>query len=151
MTERVDSDNATTTLETRLHAIRDRIGEVASRANRTPDEIHLVAVSKTVPVEVLRDAYALGLRVFGENRVQEAPEKIAALALPEIRWELIGHLQTNKAASAPRSSSTACRAWIASGWPRRSRRAARAVARRMPVLLEVNVAGEASKIGLRAR
>ena len=72
MTERVDPENATTTLETRLHASRDRIGEAATHANRTPDEIHLIAVSKTVPVEVLRNAYALGLRVFGENRVQEA-------------------------------------------------------------------------------
>jgi PLP dependent protein len=146
MTERVDSDNATTTLETRLRAIREHIGEAASRANRAPNDIQLVAVSKTVPVEVLRDAYALGLRIFGENRVQEAQEKIVGLALPEIRWELIGHLQTNK---ANRAAELFARVQSVDSLRLAEALSSRAVAlgKTLPVLLEVNVAGEASKSG----
>ena len=146
MTERLDPENATTTLETRLRAIRDRIGEAAAHANREPDEIHLVAVSKTVPIEVLRDAYALGLRVFGENRVQEAQEKIAALALPDIRWELIGHLQTNK---ANRAAELFARVQSVDSLRLAEALSARALAlgKTLPILLEVNVAGEASKSG----
>jgi PLP dependent protein len=146
MTERVDPENATTTLETRLRAIRERIGEAAANANRTTDEIELIAVSKTVPVEVLHDAYALGLRVFGENRVQEAQEKIAALALPEIRWELIGHLQTNK---ANRAAELFARVQSVDSVRLAEALSARALAlgKTLPILLEVNVAGEASKSG----
>jgi PLP dependent protein len=146
MTERVDPDNATTTLETRLRAIRERIGEAAANANRTTDEIELIAVSKTVPVEVLHDAYALGLRVFGENRVQEAQEKIAALALPEIRWELIGHLQTNK---ANRAAELFARVQSVDSVRLAEALSARALAlgKTLPILLEVNVAGEESKSG----
>jgi hypothetical protein len=147
MTERVDSDNETTTLETRLRAIRERIGEAASRANRALDDIQLVAVSKTVPAEVLRDAYALGLRVFGENRVQEAQEKIAALTLLEIRWELIGHLQTNK---ANRAAELFTRVQSVDSVRLAEALSARALTlgKTLPILLEVNVAGEASKSGL---
>jgi pyridoxal phosphate enzyme (YggS family) len=146
MTERMDPENATNTLDIRLRAIRERIGAAAAHANRMPEEIHLIAVSKTVPVEVLRAAYALGLRVFGENRVQEAQEKIAALALPEIRWELIGHLQTNKA-----SRATELFARVQSVDSMRLAEAlsvrALALGKTLPILLEVNVAGEASKSG----
>ena len=146
MTERLDPENATTTLETRLRASRDRLGEAATHANRTPDEIHLIAVSKTVPVEVLRDAYALGLRVFGENRVQEAQEKIAALALPDIRWELIGHLQTNK---ANRAAELFARVQSVDSVRLAEALSTRALAlgKTLPILLEVNVAGEESKSG----
>jgi hypothetical protein len=146
MTERVDPDNVTTTLETRLRAIRDRIGEAAAHAKRTQGDIQLVAVSKTVPIEVLRDAYALGLRVFGENRVQEAQEKIAALALPEIRWELIGHLQTNK---ANRAAELFTRVQSVDSLRLAEALSTRVVAlgKTLPILLEVNVADEASKSG----
>jgi hypothetical protein len=146
MTERVDPDNATITLETRLSAIRDRIGEAVAHANREPDQVQLVAVSKTVPAEVLRDAYALGLRVFGENRVQEAQEKIAALALPDVRWELIGHLQTNK---ANRAAELFARVQSVDSLRLAEVLSTRAIAldKTLPVLLEVNVAGEASKSG----
>ena len=108
--------------------------------NRAPDDIALVAVSKTIPVEVLRDAYALGLRVFGENRVQEAQEKIAALALPDIRWELIGHLQTNK---ANRAADLFARAQSVDSLRLAEALSARASAlgKTLPMLLEVNVAG----------
>jgi pyridoxal phosphate enzyme (YggS family) len=147
MSERLDPGaSSTRALETRLMATRRRIGEAAARANRSPDEIQLIAVSKTVPVEVLREAYALGLRVFGENRVQEAQEKIAALALPDVRWELIGHLQTNKAS---RATELFARVQSVDRLRLAQALAARAAAlgKTLPVLLEVNVAGEESKSG----
>ena len=81
--------------------VRERIAVAARRAGRHPDEITLMAVSKTFPVERIREAYAAGLRVFGENRVQEFAEKAGALRdLEGAEWHLIGHLQTNKAAKA---------------------------------------------------
>src|SRR5882762_4189607 len=81
--------------------VRERIKAAARRAGRSPDEITLMGVSKTFPVERVREAYAAGLRVFGENRVQEFAEKAGALSdLAETEWHLIGHLQSNKAAKA---------------------------------------------------
>jgi pyridoxal phosphate enzyme (YggS family) len=81
--------------------VRERIAAAARRAHRNSDEITLMAVSKTFPAERIREAYAAGLRVFGENRVQEFAGKADALRdLRDIEWHLIGHLQTNKAAKA---------------------------------------------------
>ena len=86
----------------RVAAVRERIARAAERAARRAEEITLVAVSKTHPPERVREAYAAGLRDFGENRVQEAEAKIAALEAlrPSLRWHLVGHLQTNKARRA---------------------------------------------------
>ena len=81
--------------------VRNRIAAAARRAGRNSDQITLMAVSKTFPAESIREAYAAGLRVFGENRVQEFAGKAAALRdLSDAQWHLIGHLQTNKAAKA---------------------------------------------------
>src|SRR5512143_3741475 len=81
--------------------VRERIAAAARRAGRNPDEITLMAVSKTFSPERIREAYAAGLRVFGENRVQEFAAKADALRdLQGARWHLIGHLQSNKAAKA---------------------------------------------------
>ena len=78
------------------------IAERVDYLRRTlPDTVRLIAVSKTVPPEKIRQAYAAGLRDFGENRVQEALSKQAELAdLPDITWHLLGHLQSNKATKA---------------------------------------------------
>lgn len=86
----------------RVAAVRERIARAAERAARRAEEITLVAVSKTHPPERVREAYAAGLRDFGENKVQEAEAKIAALGelRPSLRWHLVGHLQTNKARRA---------------------------------------------------
>src|SRR5690242_17215485 len=84
-------------------AVRERIARAAARAHRSPDEITLVAVTKTHPPDVVAAAFAAGLRDFGENKVQEAQSKIeatAALRAQGARWHLIGHLQSNKAARA---------------------------------------------------
>ncbi len=79
-----------------VRIIQDRIHSVAERCGRNASDITLVAVSKTYPPEIVREAYNAGLRVFGENRVQEAEKKIAELSDLQAEWHLIGHLQTNK-------------------------------------------------------
>src|SRR6267154_772934 len=81
--------------------IRERIAQAARRAGRSPESVTLMAVSKTVEPERIHQAYAAGLRVFGENRVQEFMEKGPALDdLKDAEWHLIGHLQSNKAKKA---------------------------------------------------
>src|SRR5690349_17967571 len=84
-----------------IATVRERIARAATRVGRTPDSITLMAVSKTVEPERIREAYAAGLRVFGENRVQEFEGKYAMLSeLKDAQWRLIGHLQSNKARKA---------------------------------------------------
>ncbi|MBI2877042.1 MAG: YggS family pyridoxal phosphate-dependent enzyme [Candidatus Tectomicrobia bacterium] len=78
-----------------LRAVQERIAQAAARAGRTPGSIRLVAVSKTVSVARIQEAIAAGVRDLGENRVQEAREKVEILGRP-VRWHLIGHLQRNK-------------------------------------------------------
>src|SRR5438045_8965623 len=77
--------------------VRSMIAEAALRVGRAPEEIMLVAVSKTMPVELVQMAYNLGVTDFGENRVQEALPKIAAFHPHGLHWHMIGHLQSNKA------------------------------------------------------
>ena len=84
----------------RLSQIRARMAAAAGTAGRDPSSIRLVAVSKTFPVEAVREAYAAGQREFGENRVQEGLQKIGETTDLTIRWHLLGHLQTNKARKA---------------------------------------------------
>jgi pyridoxal phosphate enzyme (YggS family) len=87
----------------RLAAVRERISRAAARARREPDSVTLVAVSKTQPAESMRQAFAAGIRVFGENRVQEAEAKAQALADLRgagLEWHFVGHLQENKARKA---------------------------------------------------
>jgi len=84
----------------RLENVLSRIRSCAQRCNRSPDEITLLAVSKTHPAEAIREAISLGLNDFGENRVQEAESKIPIVGRDAARWHLIGHLQSNKARKA---------------------------------------------------
>jgi pyridoxal phosphate enzyme (YggS family) len=83
------------TVAENLSAVKERMAKAAARAGRDPEGITLVAVTKTVPVERIREAIDAGQRVFGENRVQEAQAKVEALGR-DIQWHLIGHLQRNK-------------------------------------------------------
>ncbi len=83
-----------------LTEVRKRIERAADRAGRSTDEIKLVAVSKTHPIEILQSAMQAGAVVFGENKVQEAADKIEVLGRENIEWHLIGHLQSNKARKA---------------------------------------------------
>jgi pyridoxal phosphate enzyme (YggS family) len=84
----------------RLADIRARIDAAARSAKRDPASVRLVAVSKTFPIDAIREAYAAGHREFGENRVQEGLQKISTSTDLSIRWHLLGHLQTNKARKA---------------------------------------------------
>ena len=130
----------------RLDAVRDRIAAAQRRAGRAPNSVRLVLASKTQPPQAIRAAYGAGGRDFGENYVQEALDKKAALSdLNEIRWHLIGHLQTNKARVAAAAFDT-----IES---LDSMRLGEALARArperpMPVLIEINLGAEASKTGI---
>jgi len=127
-----------------IAAVRGRIEAACERAGRAPDEVTLIAVSKGFGAETVAEAFEAGQRDFGENRVQEAIEKIDALAGRGIepRWHLIGHLQSNKAKLAVRRFA------IVHGVD--SLRLAEELSRhaeRLPILLEVNAAQEASKFG----
>lgn len=135
------------TLQGRLAALQGRLASACARAGRSPDAVTLVAVSKTFDAAAVAEAYALGLRDFGENYVQELSAKQAALAhLEGLRWHMIGHLQRNKAravvpgvAMLQSLDSVALAVEV-------SKRAAEA-RRILPVLVQVNVGGEAQKSG----
>ncbi len=130
------------TIAERLEAVRAEIAQICERADRDPREVRLIAVSKTHPPETIREALAAGQIEFGENRVQEGLAKLDELADSEARIHLIGHLQRNKARFAGRFASVQSIDSV---------RLAEAVARQLDApldaLLEVNVAGEASKQG----
>lgn len=137
-----------TDIRANLAAVQERIAAAARRAGRREDAVLLVAVSKTVDPERVRAAIAAGVPALGENRVQEAREKIAVLGRPR-PWHLIGHLQTNKVKDALESFDvihSVDRVPLAEAL---SRRAAEA-GRRMDVLVQVNVGEEPQKGGLRA-
>jgi PLP dependent protein len=128
--------------------VRDRISAAGRRAGRRIDDITLMAVSKTQPPERIREAYRAGLRVFGENRVQEFAGKVDALRdLPDAEWHLIGHLQSNKVAKAVelfRSVDSIDSLKLAE----RLDSAAQKLAQKLEVLIEINVGGEAAKSGV---
>ncbi len=127
--------------------VRTRIAQAAEKVKRDPAEITLVAVSKTKPVELVEMAYNLGVSDFGENRVQEALPKIESWHPQGIRWHLIGHLQSNKAAKVV--EPFACVHSVDSlHLAQTLNRHAAEVGKRLPILLQVNVAAEASKEGM---
>ena len=135
------------TIADRLAGVRGRVAAAARTAGRDPSSIRLVAVSKTFPIEAIREAYAAGQRDFGENRVQEALQKIASGADLEIRWHLLGHLQTNKARKAAPSFATIHS--VDSVELLQKIDAAAAEAGRQPeLLIQVDLAGEATKFGV---
>jgi PLP dependent protein len=134
----------------RVAAVRERIARAAARAGRPPDDVTLVAVSKTFPADAVRAAFEAGLRDFGENKVQEAEAKIAGLGgLRDggARFHLIGHLQDNKARKA---AALFDRIHSIDGADR-ARRLARLLAevgRVMPIFVQVDLAGELTKHGV---
>ena len=128
-----------------LLRVRERIAAAAERAGRRPDDILLIAVSKTVEADRVREAIEAGVTALGENRVQEAKAKVAALGRP-VPWHLIGHLQTNKVKDALEIFDvihSIDRLEVARECERRAAGAGRPV----DVLLEINVAGEPQKSG----
>jgi PLP dependent protein len=128
-----------------LEAVRHRIAAACERAGRALDSITLVAVTKTQPPEVVAEASKAGLNLFGENKVQEAKAKIP-MCPGRVRWHMIGHLQTNKCRDAVAlfdmiQSVDSLR--LAEEIGKRAEQAGKT----MPILLEVNAVGEASKFG----
>ena len=132
----------------RLTSIRERIAAAAAVAGRAPSSVRLVAVSKTFQVEAVREAYAAGQRDFGENKVQEALEKMASSADLPIRWHLLGHLQSNKARKAA-ASFTTIHSLDSVELLRKLDDAAAAADRRPELLVQVDLAGETTKSGVR--
>ena len=131
-----------------IAAIRQRMTEAARRVGRHPEGIALMAVSKTHPPDRIRDAYNAGLRLFGENRVQEFAGKAAALAdLAEASWHMIGHLQTNKAGKAAELFS-AVDSVDSVKLAEKLNAAARTLGKQLNVLIEINVGGEGAKSGV---
>jgi hypothetical protein len=130
----------------RLAEVRGRIAAAARSAGRDPSSVTLVAVSKTFPVNLIREAHAAGQRVFGENRVQEALQKIQETTDLEIRWHLLGHLQTNKARKAAPAFAT-IQSVDSIELIQKLDRAAEEAETRPELLIQVDLAGEATKFG----
>jgi pyridoxal phosphate enzyme (YggS family) len=129
---------------TNLETIRQTIARRAERAGRDPGDVVVVAVTKGFPVERIREALALGLRILGENRVQEALAKIDEIGPADVDWHLIGHLQTNKVKFIEgrfRMVQSLDSVGLVEALDRRLRSP-------LDVLVEVNVAGEPQKTGV---
>jgi pyridoxal phosphate enzyme (YggS family) len=143
------------TLVERLREVRARIDRAARAAGREPASVKLVAVSKTHAADAVREAYTAGQRAFGESYAQELAAKAEALAdLTAIEWHFIGHLQTNKARLVARWAhvvhtvdSTVLARELGKRAARPDRRPAGGRGSALPVLVEVNVGGEAQKAG----
>jgi pyridoxal phosphate enzyme (YggS family) len=128
-----------------LESIQRRISAACARAGRAPDTVTLIAVTKGQPPEVVAEAAKLGLGHFGENKVQEAKAKIP-LCPGRLRWHLVGHLQSNKCRDAVglfEMIQSVDSLPLAEEINKRAEQAAKTI----PILLEVNAAGEASKFG----
>lgn len=148
-----------TNIEQNLTHLQERIDDATSKAGRNSSEITLVAVSKTFPAESILAAYELGLRNFGENRVEEAAEKIPAVSsqltnalshyrtstLP-ITWHLIGHLQSRKVKDAV-ALFDSIQSVDSVALAKKINDRAAMLSKKISILLEVNVSGEASKYG----
>jgi pyridoxal phosphate enzyme (YggS family) len=130
----------------RLARVRERIADAAGRSRRTPDAVRLIAVSKTHPIDAVRAAVEAGQVDFGENKVQEALQKIAQAPDIDVRWHLIGHLQSNKAKKAA-AAVDAIHAIDSLDLLRRVDQAAGAVGRAIDVLVQVDLALEETKFG----
>jgi pyridoxal phosphate enzyme (YggS family) len=136
-------------LEERIAALRERLAAAASAAGRDAASVHLLAVSKTFGAEHVIEAASLGLRAFGENRVQEAEEKIPAVGTPggaQLEWHLIGRLQRNKARRAA-ALFDVIQSVDRPELARTLSKAAGELGRRPRVLLQIDVDGEPQKGG----
>ena len=136
-----------TDIAARLTRVREQMAEAALRSGRRPEDVSLIAVSKTFPLEAVREAYAAGQRLFGENKVQELLQKAdAGRDMDGIEWHLIGHLQSNKARKAAAAAHT-IHVVDSTDLLHRIDRAAAEAGRHVQVLLQVDLALEATKFG----
>jgi pyridoxal phosphate enzyme (YggS family) len=147
-----EATTGTETLRARLDAVRESIARAARRAGRDPSEVTLIAVSKTHRPDALREAAAAGVRDLGENKVQEAEGKIGELGRGgSLRWHLIGHLQSNKARRAVRLFDLIHTIDDAALVERLERLCDEEGRERLDVLVQVDLAGEATKEGANER
>ena len=135
------------TIATNLARIRERIARAAQCAGRRPEEVTIVAVTKTHPASAIASAYQAGLRHFGENRVQEFESKLPALTNLKATWHLIGHLQSNKAARAARLFNR-IDSVDSLALAQRLDAAAAAENKHLGVLIEVHLSDETTKSGV---
>jgi PLP dependent protein len=132
-----------------LVRVRDRIDKAAARAGRVGEEIALMAVSKTVAAERIREAYGAGIRLFGENRVQEFAGKAEAVRELDAEWHMIGHLQSNKAAQAAELFA-GVDSLDSLKLAEKLNSSAEKLGKKLPVLIEINIGGETGKTGVAA-
>ena len=130
----------------RLAEVRDRIADAAGRSGRNPSDVRLIAVSKTHPIDAVRAAAEAGQIDFGENKVQEALQKIAQSTDSSLRWHLIGHLQSNKAKKAA-AAVNAIHAIDSVDLLKKVDQAAATAGRPIDVLVQVDLALEDTKFG----
>ncbi|MBJ2153929.1 YggS family pyridoxal phosphate-dependent enzyme [Paracoccus sp. IB05] len=130
-----------------LARVQTRIAEACARAGRAPDEVRLLPVTRPVPAAVLRHAFAAGIRDFGENKLQQARDKQAALSDLPVRWSIIGHLQTNKVRYLVRFASE-FHALDSLRLAAELNRRLEADGRDLDMFMQVNTSGEDSKYGL---
>ena len=135
-------------LEENIGHVRERIASACRRTGRRPEEVKLVAVSKTVPPELIRRAFEAGLHDFGENRVQEANAKRPALSDLTVTWHMVGHLQSNKAKLA-RELFHVVHSVDSLRLAQKLDQAAVCADDKLPVLLQVNLGDELTKSGAR--
>ncbi len=143
----MESTAAKTTFADRVAQVRDLIESCARRCHRSSEEITLVAVSKTHPAEAVREAIELGLTDFGENRVQEAEQKIPIVGREAARWHLIGHLQSNKARRAVELFDVIHSLDSVALAQRLDRVCVELDRETLPVLIQVDLGHEATKTG----
>jgi len=137
-------------LQTRIDEVRRKIAAAAQKSGRDPETITLVAVSKTHTASVVREAINLGLSDFGESRVQEAEDKIVAIGRSAARWHLIGHLQANKVRRAVKIFDVIHSLDSISLAQRLERACIESGREELQVLIQVDLAGEATKSGIAA-
>lgn len=135
-------------MKSKINAVRERITRAAEGCGRAADSVQLVTVSKTMPIPVLETAIDAGVRLFGENYIQEAREKHTALGARDVQWHFIGHLQRNKAKYAVRifdliHSVDSLR--LAEELDKQAGKSGKV----QQILIQVNISREASKSGIR--
>ena len=131
-----------------LQSVQERIAAAANRIGRNSRDIKLIAVSKTHPVSVLREAMAAGVTVFGENKVQEGEGKIVEIGRDSVEWHLIGHLQSNKARKAVQLFDVIHSLDSIELAQRLERICIEESREELPVLIQVDLAGEETKSGI---
>jgi len=140
----------TASLGANIENVTARIVAAAQRAGRDPSEIQLVAVTKTYPAEVVLAAAEVGLTDFGENRIEEAAPKMRAVARPDLRWHMIGHVQSRKVREVALAGFVLVHSVDSLKLAERLSKSASEAEHVQPILLECNVSGEAAKSGFEA-